>query len=224
MSTDHGPAPSRALRIATLGPAGTNHELVTRRYLARLGIERFEIVLVTDFGRAVDDLRAGRVDFLLQCAVHPAMPDTLGANFRDVFAVDCFIADSKELAIVTRRDVADPESIGVLLPANEKYTDLSRWRRRTSYPSLPILFEKLLEGEFDSALVYREFADRHPDAVRVDEVIGSPGDVWVVYGRPRVVDGAPVVWQDGPGARLIRETARRLAQDGPAAPVTPSQR
>jgi hypothetical protein len=37
--------------------------------------------------------------------------------------------------------------------------------------------------------VYRSFADKHPDQVRVDEMIGSPDDVWIVYGKNRAYHG-----------------------------------
>jgi hypothetical protein len=193
------------LKVATLGPSGTNHELVTKRYLAFHGVSAAEIVLCESFSQAVESLRAGSVDFLVQCAVHPDMPLTLGANFRDIYAVDCFISSSKPLAILTRREVRTPKSIGVLLPANENYTDLSRYEKKVSYPSLPIIFDRLLQGEFDSALVYEEYAFAHPNAVRVDEIIGSPDDVWVVYGRNRVAGNGIVCWRDSPTGRAIRE-------------------
>lgn len=50
------------------------------------------------------------------------------------------------------------------------------------YRSLPFIKDALLAGEIDSGLTYRAFADQYPDALRVDEVIGSPDDVWIVYG------------------------------------------
>lgn len=192
------------LRVATLGPGGTNHELVTRRYLEFHGVGSFEIVLVESFLAGVEHLKSGDVDYLVQCAVHPETPDTLGRNFRDIFAVDCFISNSKQLAIITRKDVDSPKSIGVLLPANEHYTDLGRWERKVSYPSLPTIFAKLLEGEFDSALVYKEYADRHPDRVRVDELIGSPDDVWIVYSRDRLERDGILAWRDSPVGRQLR--------------------
>lgn len=193
------------LRVATLGPSGTNHELVTKRYLKFHGVGDFEVVLVDSFLSAVEHLKSGDVHYLVQCAVHPETPDTLGRNFKDIFAVDCFISNSKQLAIITRKDVERPKSIGVLLPANEYYTDLSRWERKISYPSLPTLFAKLLEGEFDSALVYKEYADRHPDRVRVDELIGSPDDVWIVYGRDRLEREGILAWRDSPVGHELRK-------------------
>jgi hypothetical protein len=192
------------LRIATLGPSGTNHELVTKRYLEFHGAGASEVVLSETFEDAIQSLKSGNVDYVIQCAVHPHTPSTLGGNFKDVFAVDCFISASKPLAIVTRRDVSKPRSIGVLLPANELYTDLSRWESKISYPSLPTIFAKLLQGEFDSALVYKEYADQHPKEVRVDEVIGSPDDVWIVYGRTRIAGSGILCWRDSPTGREIR--------------------
>lgn len=193
------------LKVATLGPSGTNHELATKRYLDLHKVRAYEIVLAESFAQAVQSLKAGEVDYLVQCAVHPETPHTLGSNFKDIFAVDCFISDSKPLAVLTRRDVKMPKSIGVLLPANEHYTDLSRWERKVSYPSLPNIFVKLRQGEFDSALVYKEYADQYPNEVRVDEVIGSPDDVWIVYGRQRVATQGIVAWYDSLVGRQLRE-------------------
>jgi hypothetical protein len=179
----------QAVRIATLGPSGTNHEMVAKKYMKFHGISNYALSFVLSFAEAVALLKRGDVDYILQCAVHPETPQTLGENFREIFAIDCFISDSQELAVLTRKDVTTPKTIGVLLPANEKYTDLSRWEQRIPYRSLPLIFEDLLAGRIDSGLVYRSFADKHPDQVRVDEMIGSPDDVWIVYGKNRAYHG-----------------------------------
>lgn len=90
------------VRFATLGPSGTNHELVTKRYLAAQGVEHYGITLVLSFKEAIASLLQGDVDFIMQCAVHPETPETLGENFRSAFAIDCFISDSQELAVLSR--------------------------------------------------------------------------------------------------------------------------
>lgn len=200
------PTPRPPIRFATLGPAGTNHELVTKKYLRAQGIEDYEIKFILSFKDAIGMLSRGEADFVLQCAVHPETPQTLGENFRSVFAIDCFISDSQELAVLTRRGVESPQSIGVLLPANEKYTDLSKWKKTVAFPSLPLIFEALKAGEIDSGLVYRSFADRFPELVRVDEVLGSPDDVWIVYGRRRAFKGELI----GYGGKAFLEEARGL--------------
>lgn len=193
------------LKLATLGPSGTNHELVARRYLAKIGVTRFEIVLVGDFADAADRLKAGAVDAVLQCAVHPATPATLGENFRSFHAVDCFIADSQPLAILTRKDVAEPRSIGLLSPSNDGYADLSRWEARRNVASLPHVFDLLLAGEIDSGLTYARYAEERPDVLRIDELLGSPDDVWIVYCRERVAEPGGILGsEDAPGGALLR--------------------
>jgi len=49
------------LRFATLGPAGTNHKLVTRNYLAFHGLVDAELILVDDFFEGLAMMNAGRV-------------------------------------------------------------------------------------------------------------------------------------------------------------------
>lgn len=188
---------------------GTNHELITRKYLALHGISNFEIRFVLAFQDAIEQLKRGDVDFIMQCAVHPDTPQTLGENFRSVFAIDCFISDSQELAVVSRRDIAQPRSIGVLLPANEKYTDLSKWAKVVPYRSIPLISEALLAGQLDSGLVYKRFADQNPDQMRVDEVLGSPDDVWIVYGKERAFRDTPIGLSSG---AFLKEVAANQAR------------
>jgi len=196
------------LRIATLGPAGTNHELVARRYMAFAGIEAFELHLMPSFAEAVEGLLEGVVDLILQCAVHPETPETLGGNFRKVFAIDSFITDSQELGILSRKG-GDPRGrLGILLPANASYTDLSRWRELVNVPSLPIIADRLLAGELDAGLTYTRYAAEHPDVLRVEEVIGSPDDVWIIYGRERVARSGEILGHaEGAGVQAIRRLA-----------------
>lgn len=196
------------IRIATLGPAGTNHEMVTCRYMHFHDLADFEITLVDDFSEAVQMLRGGEVDLIVQCAVHPAASETMGAAFHEVFVVDCFIADSQELGILTRRDVEKPRSLGLLMPSTADYTDVSRWEEHRNIPSLPIIFDKLMAGEIDSGLVYTSYAEKQPDVLRVDEVIGSPDDVWIVYAKKRMSKkGGIVADKDGPFASELRRLA-----------------
>lgn len=196
------------IKIATLGPKGTNHEMVTRRYMGFHKIEDYEIELISSFRDAVDRLRQGEIDLILQCAVHPATAETMGAAFNEVFVSDCFIADSQELGVLTRREVDTPKSIGLLMPSTMDYTDLSRWKTHVNIPSLPLAFDKLMAGEIDSALIYTSYAEKHPEVLRVDEVIGSPDDVWIVYSRKRVsTPGGIVANKDCPFASELKAAA-----------------
>ena len=133
------------------------------------------------------------------------MPNTLGSNFHDVFAVDTFISPSKELAILTRKDILEPRSISLVMPATEKYADLQRWTEKHPAASIPIAFENLLQRKCDSALVYSEYAQKYPDRVRLDQAVGSPDDVWIVYGTERTSQGRLLAWRESPLGRRFRQ-------------------
>lgn len=202
--------------FATFGPEGTNHECVTQEYIRFHGIENASIELVPSFDYATKGLLSGEYDFVVQCAVHPETPETMGSHFREIFAVDAFISRSKELAVLTRKEIKDPKSIGLLAPATESYIDTQKWETLVPGASLPTIFDNLLVGAYDSAVVYLEYADQFPDRVRVDQVLGSPDDVWIVYGRERTSGGKLQASKDGPIRRLLREKGALFAVDGVA--------
>ena len=193
------------ITFGTLGPSSTNHALVTRRYIDFHGISDARIIYFDDFALAVDELIAGSVDYVVQCAVHPDTARTMGSHFRSVFVVDTFISPSKDLAIVSRKDVAEPTSLALLRPSTESYADLSRWKELYHENSIPTIARKVLAGEYDSGLVYLEYAEQHPDILRVDEVIGSPDDAWIVYGRERTYRDRVLAWPRSPIADQFRK-------------------
>ena len=201
------------ITFATFGPKGTNHELVTNEYIRFHGIENARVELVPSFDAATKGLLKGEYDFVVQCAVHPDTPETLGSHFREMFAVDSFISSSKELAVLTRKEVENPRSLGLLSPATESYIDPQKWETLIPGASLPIIFDNLLNGAYDSALVYLEYAHQYPDRVRVDQVLGSPDDVWIVYGRERTSEGKLQASKDAPIRRLLKDKGATFAEE-----------
>jgi hypothetical protein len=200
------------ITFATFGPQGTNHERVTNDYIGFHGIENARIELVSNFEQATKGLLGGDYDFVVQCAVHPETPETMGSNFRRMFAVDSFISRSKELAVLTRKEVKKPRTIGLLSPATESYIDPGQYETLIPGISLPIIFDNLLNGAYDSAIVYLEYAEQFPDRVRVDQVIGSPDDVWIVYARERTSAGRIQASRDAPIRRLLKGKGARFRQ------------
>jgi hypothetical protein len=192
--------------FVTLGPAGTNHELVAAKYLAFHGIAAERLRLVGSVGDGLEEVRAGTADYLIVCAVHPEAPRAVGRYFREVFVVDTFISPSRPLAVLARREVAAPRSIGVLHPSTSDYVDLGRWERveRITDGSLHDVARGLLEGRTDAGLVYLDYAAAHPERLRVVEELGSPDDAWLVLGRQRTFTGPVLTWRDSPAAALYR--------------------
>ena len=185
--------------FVTLGPAGTNHEMVTKNYLSFRGLASATIALVDDFYEGLSMMTNGRADFMVQVAVHPDCADVVAsAHFaHGVHIVDTFISPSKELAILTRAEVETPRTLA-LQPATRRYADLTRWNELIPVASIMAVADGLLSGDYDSGLTTLELAERHPDRLRVDARIGSVDDPWLVFGKRRVSDGELVAWPSSP--------------------------
>ena len=204
------------LTFATLGPTGSNHEFVTRRYLDFHGLPDARIALVLEFDVAFAMLRAGTADFVVQVAVHPDTASVVGRHFREFFIVDVFVSPSRPLAVLTRAGVDRPRSIG-MQPATRAYVDTTRWEAIVDEISIASVARSLLDGRIDSGITATEYASLHPDHLRVDEVIGTPDDAWIVYGRERTTGGAFLAWRDSPAGRRYRALADERRR-GPAPP------
>lgn len=188
---------NRPLRFGTLGSEGSNHSMIVRRYIAFRQIENAEVELFGDFDAAFEALAAGKLDFVLQVSVHPAHTDMVAKFVNRAHIVDTFIAPSKVLAIVTRKEIAEPRSIA-LQPATRCYSDLGRWEQQIPEASIMTVAEGLLKGSYDSGLTSLEIAENHPDKLRVDEVIGAITDVWVLFSRTPLPESQITAWPMAP--------------------------
>jgi hypothetical protein len=189
--------------FVTMGP-GTNHDLVARRYLAFHGLGPRALSFVDRPEQGAERVLEGKADYLILCSVHADAPAITGRHFRSLFIVDTFISSSKPLAVVTRKDVARPRRLGLLAPTRD-YIDTAKWSDVIVEPdgSIVQIWERLLAKEFDSALVYLEYAEQFPDLVVVDREIGSPDDAWLVFGRVRASDGGLIAHKDSAVGRSI---------------------
>ncbi len=202
--------PSNSTVFVTLGPAGTNHEMVTKNYLSFRGLEDAAVILIDDFYEGLEMMSDGRADFMLQVAVHPDCAGVVAtAHFKyGIRVIDTFISPSKELAIVTRKEIAQPRTLA-LQPATAEYSDISGWPEQIHVSSIMRIAEGLLDGKYDSGLTTLEFAERHPERLRVDVRIGTVDDPWLVYGKRRVSSGALVAWPASPALAQLREPDAR---------------
>lgn len=185
--------------FGTLGPTGTNHEMVTRNYLAVRGLDDAAIVLFDSFRDGLRMMAEGQTDFMVQAAVHTECAETVAsAHFEHgIHVIDTFLSPSKELAILTRSDVAVPRTLA-LQPATERYADLDAWEQRIPVSSTMRIAEGLLAGAYDSGLTMLELAERFPDRFRIDARLGTVDDPWLVFGRRSVCNGHLVAWPESP--------------------------
>jgi len=174
--------------IVTLGPEGTCHERAVRRYMAFQGMEEFRVEFIGDFLDGLERIRGRGDAFLVQCSAHPKVHEVTERHWQDVFVVDTFIYPTKALAVLSRRDVERPRSLG-LVPATAGYIDRERWETIVDVQSKPIVAEELLEGRYDAGLTHLEHLEPNRDVLRLDLEIGEIDTTWVVYGTRKRFKG-----------------------------------
>lgn len=167
--------------LVTLGPGGTCHERAARAYMNFQRVESFDVVFIEDFLDGLE-LILGRDDaFLIQCSAHPLVHKVTERYWDEVFVVDTFIYPTKALAVLGRRQVERPRSLG-LVPATAGYMDEREWEEIVDVVSKPVVARELLEGRYEAGLTHLEYAERYPEELRVIEEIGEIDTTWIVYG------------------------------------------
>jgi hypothetical protein len=185
VDTDSG---QRRITFVTLGPEGTCHERAVQRYARFQGIEDYGIELIVDFFDGLERIRGRDDAFLVQCSAHPKVHEITEKHWTEVFVVDTFIFPTKHLVLLSRRDVEQPRSLGIV-PATKGYVDLSQWEEVVDVASKPIVAEGLLRGDYDSGLTHMEHVEQHDDLLRLDLDIGEIDTTWVVYGTAKRFQG-----------------------------------
>jgi hypothetical protein len=191
------------ITLITLGPEGTCHERATRRYMEFQGIEDYEIELTADLFGGLETVRETPGAFLVQCSAHPKVHEITERHWTEVFVVDTFIYPTKALAVLSRRDVERPRSLGIV-PATMGYLDLDEWEEVIPQISKPIVAAALLRGDYDAGLTHLEHLERHPDELRLELEIGEIDTTWVVYGRRKRFQGELI---GIPSAEIFRRPA-----------------
>nr|WP_319387127.1 hypothetical protein [uncultured Roseibium sp.] len=165
----------------TLGPEGTNHDFVLRNYLRERG-SRARVIHAPDAARMLEQCFRGDATHLMICAAHPAAAETVAtAQYaHGILLTDTFIAASQPLAILTRSDVENPRTIA-LQPATRSYTSLSGFDEVIEVTSTVAAFEGLLQGDWDSALTLRRYADTRD--VKMVRPVDAARDAWLVLSR-----------------------------------------
>jgi hypothetical protein len=178
----------KRIQVLTLGPTGTCHERAVLKYLGFQGIVDFDLELIDDFFDGLERIRGKENAFMIQCSAHPKVHEVTERHWAEVFVVDTFIYPTKALAILSRRDVERPRSLG-LVPATAGYVDLAEWDEVIDVQSKPIVAAELLAGRYDAGLTHLEHLAAHPDELRLVEEIGEIDTTWVVYGTRKRFEG-----------------------------------
>jgi hypothetical protein len=188
--------------FATLGPAGSNHDLNTHRYIGFHALDA-EVRYVEYFFDALNLMRAGEVDFTIQVCAHPDVAMTIEKFHQDIYLIDSFIGPTRPMGVLTRKEVDKPRSLGYMI-ATSGYFEPAQWETRTEVISNSRVAQGLLAGEYDSGFTTTDLAQQYPDRFRVDKMIGEVDVVWMVYGKQRVRTGELQAWAQTPALQLLR--------------------
>jgi hypothetical protein len=202
---DSGEEKAERVKIVTLGPEGTCHERAVRRYMAFQGVDDFEVEFIGDFLDGLERIRGRENAFLVQCSAHPKVHEVTERYWSEIFVVDTFIYPTKALAVLTRKEIDQPRSLG-LVPATAGYINRDDWGEIIDVQSKPIVAEELLAGRYDSGLTHLEHLEKHPDELRLDLEIGEIDTTWLVYGTRKRFRGDVI---GIPSPELFRTAAAR---------------
>jgi len=191
------------ITLVTLGPTGTCHERATIEYMGFQGVEDFAIEYIGDFFDGLERIRGHDDAFLVQCSAHPKVHEITETHWKEVFVVDTFIYPTKALAVLTRREVERPRTLG-LVPATAGYIDPSEWEEIVDVQSKPIVAEELLAGHYEAGLTHLEHLEKHPEELRLELEIGEIDTTWVVYGTRKRFQGEVI---GIPSPELFRQQA-----------------
>ena len=183
-----GDSHRETVTLVTLGPGGTCHERAAIEYMAFQGVDDFEIKLIDDFFDGLEWIRGKDNAFLVQCSAHPKVHEVTERYWAEVFVVDTFIYPTKALAVLSRREVERPRTLG-LVPATAGYIDPTAWEEIVDVQSKPIVAEELRAGRYEAGLTHLEHLAAHPDELRLVEEIGEIDTTWVVYGTRKRFHG-----------------------------------
>ena len=170
--------------LVTLGPTGTCHERAAIEYMAFQRVEDFSIEFIGDFFDGLETIRGKENAFLIQCSAHPKVHEVTERYWAEVFVVDTFIYPTKALAVLSRREVERPKTLG-LVPATAGYIDPADWEEIIDVQSKPIVAAELLAGRYEAGLTHLEHLAAHPDELRLVEEIGEIDTTWLVYGTEK---------------------------------------
>lgn len=174
--------------FATLGPEGSNHDLVLQDYLDRENVIANRL-LFKDFDTVLKACEGGTTDRIFICAAHSSCAQVVGtAQYQlDMKISDVFVCESQSLAILHRTEF--PKSIA-LHPATREYANLGAYRDVIEVSSTVEAAEGLRAGQWDAALTAADYAD---DDLTIALNISPPRDAWLVLGG----DEKSPIWKLG---------------------------
>ncbi|MEO1143723.1 MAG: hypothetical protein AAFW66_15510 [Pseudomonadota bacterium] len=163
--------------FATLGPEGSNHDLILQDYIDREKMPA-DRLLFEDFNNVLKACETGAANHVLICAVHNSCSKVVArAQYQlDMKITDVFVSESQLLAVLHR--TANPRSLA-LHTATREYTNISSYENVIEVSSTVEAAEGLRAGKWDAALTAARF--QSGELTKVLD-IPPPRDAWLILG------------------------------------------
>lgn len=169
-------------RIYTLGPEGSCHQNAARAYLAHFGFSA-DICLVSDiFVGAEAVLRDAGSSALVQCSAHLTVHLVTEKYLGRLHVNDTYIYPTQPMALLKRRSVKKPRSLGIPEPAMG-YINPEDWDEIVFESTKPVVTANLLAGKYDAGFAYIRDAENHPDQLEICKAVGEVVTTWIVYSK-----------------------------------------
>ncbi|MDA9433566.1 hypothetical protein [Bradyrhizobium sp. CCBAU 51627] len=173
-----------SVKIGTLAPEGTNHDLNVKRWIAYRKVANPEIVYYDSFLIAGDDLANGKINYVIVTPAHPQQKEMAKQGENKIFLEECFKGATYEMGLLTRETVQTPRSVA-FMPVTAKVFDGMSYEVKISVRSNVDAGRKLVAGEVDSAVTFTSFASENPGKFKILKLIPIHDVTWQVYSTKK---------------------------------------
>jgi len=167
------------IKIGTLAPEGTNHDLNTKRYLFFHKLKNARIVHYDSFLTAADDLEHGKIDKIIILPAHPEYKQLVAeyVNTGKIFREECFRGPNHGMGLLKRRGWIEKDSVA-FMPATRAAFDSENFKTLKTVRSNVDAGFQLMAGVTNWAYTFTSFAHRYPSQVEIvtEGAMPRPGD------------------------------------------------
>jgi len=156
------------MKIGTLAPEGTNHDLNTKRYIFFHKLDNAKIVHYDSFLTAANDLESGIINKIIILPAHPEYKQFVEkhVNTGNIFREECFKGPNHEMGLLKRRGWIEKDSVA-FMPATKAAFDSENFKTLKTVRSNVDAGFQLMAGVTNWAYTFTSFAHRYPSQVEI---------------------------------------------------------
>jgi len=156
------------IKIGTLAPEGTNHDLNSKRYIVFHKLNSAKIVHYDSFLVAADDLESGKIDKIIILPAHPEYRQLVAEHVDTgkIFMEECFKGPVHGMGLLKRRGWSEKDSVA-FMPVTKGAFDSENFKTLKTVRSNVDAGFQLMAGVTNWAYTFTSFAHRYPSQVEI---------------------------------------------------------